>query len=312
MKSQVSLEYIILIGIILIAFIPIIYFSTTKLSDTRIYEANDAVNTLADAANSVCSLGPGSKDYVWITLPKGTKSSLIYGKEIIIVTSKYGDVYSKSKCNITGDVPNNAGTYKIAVETLASGIVNIGAISETCGDGICGYNENCACADCENELDSCQTNQLCCSGSCKNICTTGSCNDGNACTQDSCLNPGACSASCSYTQITQCISGDGCCPANCNGCLDSDCSGQACKPTQCDFYLFCANYTSTCSTGYCCAGECSNLVDSCPDMCVKLAYSAGNCDSSSSCPHTDNGVYRSEGDTYCTGGPQADTCCCVP
>ncbi|MBN2094888.1 MAG: S8 family peptidase [Candidatus Aenigmarchaeota archaeon] len=73
---------------------------------------------------------------------------------------------------------------------------------------------------------------LCCSG----ICTAQecsediNCNDNNACTVDACSNPFTCGATCTYTSITQCISGDGCCPAGCSSETDSDCTASVCVP----------------------------------------------------------------------------------
>jgi serine protease len=66
---------------------------------------------------------------------------------------------------------------------------------------------------------------ICCSGTCAlPVCSVDTdCNDNNACTIDTCNNAGSCAASCSYTNITACVSGDGCCPAGCTNAIDSDC-----------------------------------------------------------------------------------------
>jgi YVTN family beta-propeller protein len=51
-----------------------------------------------------------------------------------------------------------------------------------------------------------------------------SCDDGNACTIDQMTGSAAnCNVACSYTAITTCASGDGCCPAGCNSLTDADC-----------------------------------------------------------------------------------------
>ncbi len=52
------------------------------------------------------------------------------------------------------------------------------------------------------------------------------CDDGNACTIDSCVpfNGDECNKTCTYTQITQCINDDGCCPAGCSYLNDNDCA----------------------------------------------------------------------------------------
>jgi hypothetical protein len=54
-----------------------------------------------------------------------------------------------------------------------------------------------------------------------------SCDDSDPCTMDVLENGGTCTATCTHTEITACLSGDGCCPtgANCNNITDNDCSG---------------------------------------------------------------------------------------
>ncbi len=58
------------------------------------------------------------------------------------------------------------------------------------------------------------------------------CNDGNACTADALTGSAAsCDAQCAHTPITQCASGDGCCPGGCTSTTDSDCGGGGTGPT---------------------------------------------------------------------------------
>ncbi|MCD4740092.1 hypothetical protein K8R43_02760, partial [archaeon] len=54
---------------------------------------------------------------------------------------------------------------------------------------------------------------------CANDCTSNSdCDDGNSCTIDQCLN-----GICHLTDVTECTSGDGCCPEECTQANDDDC-----------------------------------------------------------------------------------------
>lgn len=87
---------------------------------------------------------------------------------------------------------------------------------DACIDNSCKYTvlaDNTACSS-----------GVCCSGACiRPTCSVAAeCDDENTCTLDSCEFPGSCKAHCSHTKITQCISGDGCCPAGC-GQRDKDC-----------------------------------------------------------------------------------------
>ncbi|MBD3388834.1 MAG: S8 family serine peptidase [Candidatus Altiarchaeales archaeon] len=88
---------------------------------------------------------------------------------------------------------------------------------------------------CTSDTD-CSSGELCCSGQCRAAACDSdiSCDDGIACTVDSCTFAGTCDASCSHTEITQCVGGDGCCPANCDFGNDSDCSATTCGNGVCE------------------------------------------------------------------------------
>ncbi|MFH2008060.1 MAG: hypothetical protein ABI333_15870, partial [bacterium] len=93
------------------------------------------------------------------------------------------------------------------------------------------------------------------------------CNDGNACTADTLTGSAAsCNAACSYSAISACAHGDGCCPAGCDAVSDNDCSascgnsvlepGETCDPpascpTTCDDGNACTNDTLTGSAANC-------------------------------------------------------------
>ena len=100
------------------------------------------------------------------------------------------------------------------------------------------------------------------------------------------------------TGTFQCIStcGDGICDSW-EDCTCVDCEGQQAQ----------------CEEGYICqSGSCqldTSNISSCPGYCVLLDYSTGSCQNNPNCPQ--GGVYESLGDQWCTGGPNADTCCCL-
>jgi hypothetical protein len=78
--------------------------------------------------------------------------------------------------------------------------------SITCGNGTVESNETCDTAITHGD------------GACPTSCT-----DSMACTTDTLVSGGTCNAACSFTAITQAMSGDGCCPSGATYATDTDC-----------------------------------------------------------------------------------------
>lgn len=132
-KSQAASEYIVLIGILLVLLIPIFYYTLkTSNENIRANQANDAVISIAKAADTVYTLGPGNRKYTWVTIPSGAKMA-ISGNTILIKLSLRGSQSGISQtakgqleAGIIGDstistILNNPaaigkGTYLVKVE----------------------------------------------------------------------------------------------------------------------------------------------------------------------------------------------------
>jgi len=250
-KSQVSTEYLFILGLIILALIPIIYYATQESSRTlNLNDAQDAVQTLARTADYVYSLGPGTRSIALITIPTGVYNTRVLGREVIINLSGYKEVSAFSKANLTGGFPSTPGTYNVPVTLLENGVVLIGDLCNN--NNICEYAEDCS--NCPNDC-TCAGGLNCCGGICSIPQCTSSlqCNDNNACTTNTCQNPGTCVAYCAFAPINTCINGDGCCPANCNLNNDSDCaSGVICGDNICSPGETCYECATDCTV---CGGE---------------------------------------------------------
>ncbi len=142
MKAQVATEYIILLGIVLLAVIPIIYYATSESNrSTRINAATDAVNIVARKAESIYALGQGSRDYVWINIPSGVNDSLVSNYTIRLTFENLGDVAAFPRVNVTGWLPTEQGTYRISVEMLED-VVVIGPTDDTIPPQVVGKAPN--------------------------------------------------------------------------------------------------------------------------------------------------------------------------
>lgn len=133
--SQVSIEYLMVAGVILVVMIPIFYYSVSESSSQiRMNQAEDAVNSLAKAADSVYALGPGSREYVTITIPSGVTGSYINGSEIALMMQTGGanaDILVNAQATMIGNIPLDIGTHQVPVEMLDSGVVRIGSANDT-------------------------------------------------------------------------------------------------------------------------------------------------------------------------------------
>lgn len=54
------------------------------------------------------------------------------------------------------------------------------------------------------------------------------------------------------------------------------------------------------------------IAGSCPAVCQSLGYTDGICRQTNQRCAAGGETYEADGDQYCTGGPQEDTCCCAP
>lgn len=129
-RGQVSIEYIMIIGLLLLVTIPLFVYAFVEVKrNVQMNHAEDAVSTLANAANTVYALGPGSKKYVWITTPGGITQTHVEGNEISMKMYIFGgesDVFASTKPTVIGSIPTGQGAHRVAVESLGSGVVRIG------------------------------------------------------------------------------------------------------------------------------------------------------------------------------------------
>ncbi len=129
-RGQVGIEYVLIVGAILLITIPLFFYAFYETNKrVTLNQAEDAVNTIAKAADTVYSLGPGSRKYVWVSIPSGVVSSSVNSSEVLLTLMQMGsesDVYASTRAVLVGSVPAGKGTYKIAVESLDAGLVRIG------------------------------------------------------------------------------------------------------------------------------------------------------------------------------------------
>ena len=131
MKAQAALEYVFLIGAVLLIIISISYYATQESTRTiQMNQANDAVNTLAKAADSVYALGPGSQKYIEINMPSGVDTISISDHEILFKVYIFGskaDIFAETKAELdpTSSISPKVGIHHVYIKALESGKVKI-------------------------------------------------------------------------------------------------------------------------------------------------------------------------------------------
>lgn len=128
-RGQAGIEYVILVGVLLVFLIPTIYYSLNEANrNVKFNQVENAVRRLAKAADSVHAIGPGSIEIITITLPDGVQDFSLDESEVSLQVSGFGglsDVHYKTSVPLVGKLPLGKGTYTMRVASLKSGEVNI-------------------------------------------------------------------------------------------------------------------------------------------------------------------------------------------
>jgi hypothetical protein len=128
-KAQSGVEYIIIVAFLLAVITPIFLFamdsSTTSVRTSR---SREAVEKVAIAADNICSMG-GGKTTANVYIPYGVEYYAVEEKTIklgIIIGDTTGEVFARTMCNVTGDMPMDEGYAMVPVSMLSNGTVLIG------------------------------------------------------------------------------------------------------------------------------------------------------------------------------------------
>lgn len=127
-KGQVSTEYLVITAFLLAVIGIIFSYALVTLSENaKLSRVDDAVDTLANAANQVSALGPGNTVYVNVDVPNDIYSASASNYEIkyvVTVIGGHSDVWERTKNPITPTtLPTTAGLYVIKVEMADENVV---------------------------------------------------------------------------------------------------------------------------------------------------------------------------------------------
>ncbi|MFA6088730.1 MAG: hypothetical protein WC755_02610 [Candidatus Woesearchaeota archaeon] len=122
-KAQGSVEFIILLAVVLIIFLIIISLNTDyidKISgDYNTHLIKNALNDMMLSATDVYKQGSGAKTTITITLPKNLVSSEVYDREIQYIANIKGSLneyFRSTDFQVIGSLPTSEGIHKITIE----------------------------------------------------------------------------------------------------------------------------------------------------------------------------------------------------
>ncbi len=128
MKAQAALEYMFLIGVLLVFLAGVFaYSSQTTFISLRTTQSTEAVKLVSAAADRVYKTGGGNAT-VMVDIPSGVVNQAVANKSIRLalrIGDDIGETFAVTAGNVTGSLPTAQGRHKIVVELLSSGVVQV-------------------------------------------------------------------------------------------------------------------------------------------------------------------------------------------
>ncbi len=131
MRSQASLEFFIIVSLVLLMLYPlwITLFSsvTGQQEELRVSYARTAVERVRQAADLVYVQGEPAQVSVRVYIPEGVENYTLSGEVIELnVRNRAGitDIVAFSNGNMTGELPTTAGYHTLRIKAVG-GLVNV-------------------------------------------------------------------------------------------------------------------------------------------------------------------------------------------
>ncbi len=135
-RGQAGIEYVVLTGLLLFFFIPLMHYSLQETNNAvRNSQLDSYVSRLSKSVDAVHSVGPGAMEIITITVPRGVQEANLVNSalginEVVLKVSFFGgvsDVHGTVKPYIYGEIPKDPGIYHLKVRSINASSVNISA-----------------------------------------------------------------------------------------------------------------------------------------------------------------------------------------
>ena len=122
MKAQVSVEYLVILGVSFLILIPFFLYGNQSMvaarDNLRVSMVKNAVEKIGQSADWVYSQGSPAKVTVMVYIPEQVEAVSIHNHEInfrVRTTAGVTDVFYITKGNVSGNIPNSQGYYNVFV-----------------------------------------------------------------------------------------------------------------------------------------------------------------------------------------------------
>jgi len=131
-KGQVSLEYVVVVGLVLAACVPVWVLAQNHISDAQTQldaaTAQASVDALASAADWAALSGYPARRTVEIELPGSIQAAQVQGQEIRMLfygSAGLTEAYGVSHANLTGSIPTGGRKVKMVVAASQTQVGNV-------------------------------------------------------------------------------------------------------------------------------------------------------------------------------------------
>ena len=126
-KSQISVEYMMIIGFVTLITIPLILIYHSFMQDSgdeiRSVQVKQVAQKIVDTAESVYYLGEPSQTTVKLNIPSNVILTNLSNNELVFkikTRSGTSDIVQSSSVNISGALPTREGTYTLTIQAKSN------------------------------------------------------------------------------------------------------------------------------------------------------------------------------------------------
>jgi len=134
MKSQVAVEYLIIVSVAFMILIPLILFLNQTFigysDDNKLSKADTAAKKIGHTADWVYSQGPPAKQTIEVYIPKDIEEVSLINKTLsfkVRTSAGISDVYHETVATLNGTIPITSGYYFLSLVAFQD-YVNISVV----------------------------------------------------------------------------------------------------------------------------------------------------------------------------------------